>query len=483
MATFGMMTLSRAEKILAGLIAIAVLVIFATFMALSWFNYPTADDFCTAAKARDLGFFGSLAFWYEHWSGRYTLHSTWSAILTPPDIFQTYRLAPIILLVATWLSFSFLISKIAQGYLLTRWILLIGGIISLLFIAGVPDIAQTFYWMGGSITYQLANILLLLLLGLLIWRETAANNSRLRILMFWLSGLLVVAIIGTNEISLFLTVSILGGGALYAVWTRRDSRAFWIALLAIALIAALVSILAPGNYQRYSSSMGGNDPTLRPPLWLAVALYFPWVSLRILYWLSNLGLWASGLILLAVTLQPARTLLHREGTFRKSWLILPAIWLVLIFLLNAIGFAINRYPLPERAESVVYLLFLLGGYPVLIILAHWLIGDGLQRIDRRWVAPAAALLLINLLGTPNVFEAYKDSYRGYRYHQELQEREAAIQAAKRRGETEITVSSLSRPPRTLFATDIATDPGNFRNQCLSEYYQVRSIRLGASGQR
>jgi hypothetical protein len=139
--------------------------------------------------------------------------------------------------------------------------------------------------------------------------------------------------------------------------------------------------------------------------------------------------------------------------------------------------------LPERAESVVYLLFLLGWYPTLIILAHWLIGDGLQRIDRRWVAPAAALLLINLLGTPNVFEAYKDSYRGYRYHQELQEREAAIQAAKKRGETDITVASLSHPPRTLFATDIATDPGNFRNQCMSEYYQVHSIRLGASGQR
>ena len=55
----------------------------------------------------------------------------------------------------------------------------------------------------------------------------------------------------------------------------------------------------------------------------------------------------------------------------------------------------------------------------------------------------------------------------------------AIQQAKQHGETDITVESLSRPPRTLFATDIATDPGNFRNQCLSEYYQVKSIRLGA----
>ncbi len=483
MATLGMTTLNRAEKILAGLIGIAVLAIFATFMALSFFNYPVADDFCAAAKARDLGFFKALAFWYQNWSGRYTLHSVWTAVMMPQDIFQTYRIAPMLLLTSTWLSFSFLIARIAQGRLLTHWILLLGGISSILFIAGVPDVAQTFYWMGGSITYQLANILLLLLLGLLVWRETTAHNDRRHTLIFWLSSLLVIAIIGANEISLFLTVSILCCGALYAVWTRRDSRMFWIVLLVIALIAALISVLAPGNYQRYSNSIGENDSTLRPPIWLAVTLYFPWVSLRILYWLSNLGIWASGFILLAVTVQPARTLLYREGKFRKSWLLLPALWLILLFLLNAIGFVINRYPLPERAESVVYLLFLLGGSPVLIILGHFLMGDGLQRIDRQWIAPAAALLLINLLGTPNVFEAYKDSYRGYRYHQEQQDRIAAIQAAKKRGETEIVVASLSHPPRTLFATDIATDPGNFRNECLSEYYQVHSIRLGASGQR
>ena len=127
----------------------------------------------------------------------------------------------------------------------------------------------------------------------------------------------------------------------------------------------------------------------------------------------------------------------------------------------------------------MYLLFLLGGYPSFIILGHYLVGDRLLDLNnRRWMALAATLLLVHLLGTPNVFEAYKDVYRGYRYDQEMRVRRAVLQAARERGETDIVVASLSRPPRTLFATDLATDPNNFRNQCLREYYQVRSIRLG-----
>ena len=469
-------SLTRTEKTLIAGLAVSVTAILAIFIALSWFNYPAADDFCFAAKARDLGFFKAQAFWYQHWSGRYTLNAVWTALMTPADLAAAYRFPPMILLVSTWLGFSFLLDRVVQGHLPKLFSLLLGGIATVLFIAGIPDVAQTFYWQGGSITYQLANVLLLFLAGLWVWRETTAKSRWLRMLIFWITALWVIAIIGTNEISLLLTGFLLFCGAGYALWTQRDSRWFWIGLLVIAVIAALISMLAPGNYQRYSGIE--TDPMLRPMPWLAALLYLPWVVLRILYWLSSLGLWLVVFILLITTFQFAKTRLYANGRFRKVFLFLPVIWISLIFLLNAIGFIINRYPLPERAESVVYLLFLIGWPPSFIIIAHGLIGNNVKFYGRQWVAPALALLMVSLLGTPNVFEAYKDAYRGYRYGQEMQARMADIQKAKQQGATEIMVVSLSRPPRTLFATDIATDPGNFRNQCLSEYYQVKSIRLG-----
>jgi hypothetical protein len=467
----------RAEKTLIAALAVAVAAVLALFMALSAFNYPAADDYCFAARARDLGFLGAQQYWYQNWAGRYTFNATSTALFMLGDLFQVYRRAPVVLLIATWLSFSFLTARIARGRLPTPFGLLLGGIWTLLFIAGVPDPAQTFYWMPGSFPYQMANVFLTVLLGLLIWRETTAESEFPRRLIFVVSSLLVAAIIGTNEVSLLLTLTILAGGAFHAIRTRRDSRAFWVALLAIAIGAALVSVLAPGNQQRYAGIE--HDPLLRPAPWLAVLLYLPWVALRILYWLSNLGLWASAFVLLVTTFHAARTRLYAGGRFRKAFVFLPAIWIGLIFALNALGFLINRYPLPERAESVIYLLFLLGWYPSFIILGHFLAGDRIPLADRRLVAPAAALLLVSLLGTPNVFEAYKDVYRGYRYAREMRERVEAIQGATSRGETDIVVPSLSRPPRTLFATDLATDPDNHRNQCLRQYYRLRSIRLGS----
>ncbi len=465
-----------ADKILLGVLAIVVIAVPTLFIVLSFFNYPSADDFCYAAKARQLGFIGAQAFWYENWSGRYTLNLVWTAFMLSGDIFQIYRFPPIALLLSTWLSTCFLIARIVRGHFSTPLILLLGGVGTVLFIAGVPDPAQTFYWLGGSFTYQIANILFLFLLGLLIWRETTADNNGLRISIFFLSSLSVITIIGLNEISLLLTDAILCGGALHAVWLRRDSRAFWLALLLIAAGATIISVLAPGNYQRYVGFE--HDAQLRPASWLAALLYLPWTALRLLYWLSNVGLWASALILLVTTFHFARARLYIAGKFKRSWLALPVLWITTLFMLNAIGFLINKYPLPERAESVVWLLFLLGWYPSFIIIAHFLIGDKIPLNDRHLVRSATVLLIISLLGTPDIFEAYKDVYRGYRYAQEMHERVNAIQAAKIRGETKIIVSSLSRPPRTFFATDLATDPQNPRNRCLSQYYEVESITLG-----
>jgi len=49
------------EQILIGVLALVATSVLALFISLSFFNYPAADDFCFAAKARQLGFFGAQA--------------------------------------------------------------------------------------------------------------------------------------------------------------------------------------------------------------------------------------------------------------------------------------------------------------------------------------------------------------------------------------------------------------------------------------
>jgi hypothetical protein len=53
-------------------------IVLAVFAGLCTFAYPSADDFCYAATAKNLGFVGSQIYWYANWSGRFTS----SAIVT-----------------------------------------------------------------------------------------------------------------------------------------------------------------------------------------------------------------------------------------------------------------------------------------------------------------------------------------------------------------------------------------------------------------
>lgn len=446
------------------------------FIGLSFFAWPSADDFCIAASFRQFGILDILSQSYFGSSGRYATVFTMSPFGKYDNIVGVYPYAAIVVLVSTWLSFSFLAWTISRHVCPFRFPFLAGAIATMLFIAGTPDPAQTFYWLAGSFTYQMGNVFSILFIALCIRRETATDGKASRSVLLLLSAGLTIAAIGSNEVSMILTVMLIACGTWYSVRKQRQSRWFWLTLLFIGIVFTLISVLAPGNFQRFSSIEG--DAMIRPTPWMAVILYIPWVTLRILYWLSNPGLWASAFVMLIFTAESARNILYQEGPFRRSFLAVPVFWICGIFALNAIGFLINRYPLPERAESVVFLFFLLGWYPSFLILGNFLAADHIRNHGKRLMLTTMILLLVGMLGAPNVFEGYKDTYRGYRYAKEMQARFAQIDAAIQRGDKEITLSSISRPPRTLFATDITSDPKNFRNACLGTYYGFDTVKLG-----
>jgi hypothetical protein len=289
---------------------------------------------------------------------------------------------------------------------------------------------------------------------------------------------LAVLIVGANEVSLVLTLLLLAAGTGGAFRAGRSTVAFWGGLLGLAVFAAAVSALAPGNFAR-AGAEAASPTVLRPPPLLAAVLFLPWTLLRLAYWSSSLGLWAATLLLVGKTWRWARGLLCPGGSFSRCYLRYPAAWAAGLVLLNLIGFVINRYPLPERAESVVWLLFLLGWFPSAVILAHWCGEAALEPPTVRLLVPVVVVLAVSIVGAPNNFEAFKDAYRGYRFYREVAERRAMIEAAKAAGQDDVVVPSLSRPPRTLLATEMTTDPENFRNRCVAAYHGLRSIRLGS----
>ena len=98
---------------------------------------------------------------------------------------------------------------------------------------------------------------------------------------------------------------------------------------------------------------------------------------------------------------------------------------MIVLVLNAVGFVVNRYSLPERGEASSRS-FLLGWYPSFVVLAHYGFGDRVIAANAGRIRGSSALLLVGLLGSPMIFEAYKDMYRGYRYDKEMQARVALL---------------------------------------------------------
>jgi hypothetical protein len=465
-------------RALAHAVALVSSGILAVFAVLALFASPAADDYCYAVKMRDLGFLAAQREWYADWSGRYTANALVSSLTLGQWIERDYGLTAVgVIALTTAAFFAFVCAVLGRSQ---PWSIRIAAALAtaVLFLEGLPDIAQTIYWATGSLTYASGNIALLFLLALLVYMERRGGLGPAKaLILLAVAAPLTIFAMGTNEATLVCTLVLLAG-AMAVAWRRRHrSRLMLSVLLGIALPAAVLSLAAPGNQARAASLAG--DTMLRPSGYVAAVLYLPWVVLRLGYWLANVGVWASAVLVIAATWAKAQARLRPQGAFDRRWFIVPAGWLALLFLVNGLGFAVNHYPLPERAESVTYLVFLLGWYPSSVILYHALSRPPESQPSPRVVSVATALLIVGLAGAPTVFEAFKDSYRGYRYWREMAARVDLIRRAKDEGRLVVEVPSISRPPRTLFATELTTDSSNFRNSCAAAWYGVSSLRLGS----
>jgi hypothetical protein len=85
------------------------------FLFLSFFNYPSADDYSMTFVLEKLKFWGAQKYWYLGWSGRYI--STAILSLFHPLLFKKillYQLYPILLFFLSGLGIYSLVSSVIQ---------------------------------------------------------------------------------------------------------------------------------------------------------------------------------------------------------------------------------------------------------------------------------------------------------------------------------------------------------------------------------
>ena len=454
---------------------------------LCWYAHPSADDFLQANDVRKHGHWGYLQYMYLHWTGRYTAMLGWS-FLNPVSYGQVkagYGLVCLLLLLALLSALVFLIHTLVWGaHLTTRQLWLTGAGALLLITYYLPSTAEYFYWLtGGGYNYLLPGILLLLALAMLAVR-LRSSPPRQRYYLAATAVLLVLAV-GCNETIALPTLLTTWGIVLLESGRQRRPVGLGVALA--VTVGCAVSFLAPGNADRMIE-----ERAVSPGILASGLSAIKFTAYCLINWLGN-G------VLLVVTVLLVPTFAHLANLpalpinrLARRPLLLTA--LVPAFLAAGFfpSFWVSGNPAPPRAESLLYLCFvvnwLLAAYAWVLycvengrILAVAHLPSFVRYALLAWL-PLTFLTDYNhhlrnpgyRLSTNNSFLAYRDLLHGTasRYDAELTARYRYLQNST---VSHAQVAPLSDPSITLLFSDITADTTDWSNRAYAEFFGKKTI--------
>lgn len=439
-----------------------------------------ADDFCMSGYVVRLGFWQAQWFQYVTWSNRFT----GMFLLSLSDLLGTsfikwWTSLTIILWVIglTWAMLK--ISKLFHmqmpkwmAVLITEWIILFSILLA-------PQVYQSLFWRIGLITYTVPLVLLSSLIGILIQGYLKLQEKKMATGWLVLVGITAFLGGGLSETYLALQISFLGLTLLMLLMVNnKEKLKFGLKPIGSALIGSLLSMVivlaAPGNAVRQAAisvhpafleffkmvitntflfiyiSMKNNAfqmslaalapmifvyfggirmlPSMRPSSIIFVAL----VSPIILF------------ITLAAVMAPAA---FAESSYPDGRVLMDASFLIVVFLVNEgflFGLMLNQ--LHDLAGETVPLKL------------HFL--------------SAVFILFIILYPLYDAYKSFRSIPEYQAYATAWDTRDARIKAATLMDLDQIVESSLDAPGQLA---DISTDPNNWVNNCVAQFYSLASI--------
>lgn len=159
----------------------------------SFFTFPSSDDFVYYIDSHAMGF-GKFQKWhYLNWGGRYVPNAVLGSFNFESLGLILYKVLPLGMIWGLFLSMFFFIKKVLK--LNNRLTIFLSCVMFLCYGLSLLSTAQQFYWLPGSITYNLG-----ICLCLIIWGSLENLNHRNFVLIF----ILVFLLNGTNEICMLM---------------------------------------------------------------------------------------------------------------------------------------------------------------------------------------------------------------------------------------------------------------------------------------
>lgn len=481
------MRINRVQKKLTGLaqivpymllaICMAVLLVFAL---LAQYAHPSSDDFCMASGVGQHGLPGQLWLHYFEWSGRYAGNALYAIYPVIFGMFDGYKYIPTMVMLAFFSATAFFLSALFRISISAWPVLLISLCFTSIFILGMMSPASSLYWMAGALSYQPANILTLVLLGLMVRLADRQKDSRNYSVLLAVLLLVTVFAIGTNETSMLAVTGIAILGVVLHLRSGLVILKPWLFILATALVCFAMVYFSPGNVVRAA------DFPLRHDLSRSIAGSLS-VGLKILWlWISNPVLIISSM-LAPFAISKLLQLSDRWFTISKMMIVvlISGTLLMPIILQFPAWWSMGGWP-PARTVDAIYFLFLLCWYLSIAAITVRYLHQGKWQVFMQPYKPGAplALLLLAILFTAAVLQsksyqlARTDLFHLARpYDEYMNERYQQIERAKVNGQHYLAVADYQQEyPRSIYFNDILHNPDDWRNDCYAAYFGLDKIR-------
>lgn len=449
----------------------ALLLCITPFLLITPFNHPFYDDYCHAAKTLEYGVLGAVKNMYLTWNGKYfsTLLLSFHPLVF--GSFNTYKIVPLILILLTWLSIYFSASALLKGEVASVDKLIAATLFTALFMNQIPELTEGYYWMPGSVTYLVGDVLTIFFFGIAV--RLFESRGKGRSLLLILNCLLIVAIMGSSETIMMIFFLLLLAMTIKAFISRDDSKRVWLAFLLVAALCAAVVTLAPGNAVRSGNGTRGH-------LLFSSLIYSCAQELRfLLKWLTNPALILGTILFIPV----AYRLSESNERFKRHFNFHPLAASLLLLLVLFMGFFPAYWNLgmlgQHRTVNLVFFLFLVGWFLNLAIWTGYLnrkFGVKVAAPPRYVYVICLLLIPLSLLTTSNTIETIGDlaSGRAFRYDVQMKRRYAQIEECLKTGRSPCTIDRLTDLPTSITSAYI-----DAQLSCDESYWKIKLMRADA----
>jgi len=442
------------------------------FAALFFFNHPSADDWGLSENTKIRGFLDTQQHYYNNWTGKYFSNALLSFNPLYFNSLFGYKMLTLFLMLLFIYVLYALISELTGKALNFKEKFLMTLSIIFLYLYAMPSLSQSFYWLTASVVYQLG-ILMIMLFLLLYAKITNPQDTSSEKLLTFLSVLLLIAIAGCSEMAMVTGVLMISLLVISKLITERKINGRLILFAITTALSSYVLLSAPGNSIRGSQYPDSHKlmPSLITTFSTMTDYLFSWIFL-------------TPLIFITILIIPVLyKLIKNSGKKPVSIFVNPlytsvALLGVLFVLFFTPVWSLGRSPF-NRTVNIIYFVFLIGWFYNIVVLIYTLskkFDMNVAGISKIVYVLALIISIMFLLKKNNVKNAYTDLLRGsaVRYNNELN---ARYDFLEKTSSDSLTVKSLVNTPRTIFFTDITSDPTLEFNMMYAHYFNKKYISV------